>query len=71
MPRISTSASDPLDFCTQCMPSERIARRDFGDIGDGPDGRGNCFDHGTEHPDYGGEEYTCEKCHAILTDDDN
>ena len=41
--RIYTSQSEPLDFCKECAPSERHAMEEFGNCGDGPDGRGNCF----------------------------
>jgi hypothetical protein len=69
MPRIYTSCSDPLDFCQRCFPSEARAERAYGDVGDGPDGRGNCFGYDAEHPSYDGEDYTCERCGKRLTDD--
>lgn len=71
MPRIYTSASDPVDFCRRHFPSEAVASRRFGHLGDGPDGRGDCFEHDAEHPDYEGEDYTCATCHRPLTEADN
>lgn len=71
MPRVRTSTSDPVDFCGRCFPTENEARRDFGDQGDGPDGRGNCFAYDDDHPDYSGEDYHCHRCGVELTDDDN
>ncbi len=71
MPRIYTSASDPLDFCRECFPrSEDEAFEDYGNLGDGPDGRGNCFGYDAEHPPYD-DWYNCEICRKQLTDDDN
>lgn len=74
MPRIYTSASDPLDFCRAHFPkTEARAFEIFGDVGDGPDGRGNCFAYDAEHPDYSNEDYRCFKrsCRKPLTDADN
>ncbi len=71
MPRIYTSTSDPIDFCKRHFPNEAKARLDFGKLGDGPDGRGNCFAHNAEHPEYEGEGYTCEVCNKELTEQDN
>lgn len=71
MPRIYDSTSDPLDFCERCFPSETYAIKKYGNLGDGPDGRGNCFAYEADHPDYEGENYRCEKCHALLTNMDN
>lgn len=71
MPRVYTSTSDPIDFCRKHMPSEAAALVQFGNKGDGPDGRGNCFGHDAEHPDYDGEDYTCHKCRCPLTQYDN
>ena len=65
--RIYTSASDPLDFHPRCFPSLEEAEKKYGNVGDGPDGRGNCFAYDADHPDY--EEfdyYTCEKCGKTL-----
>ncbi|ARQ95242.1 hypothetical protein [Bradyrhizobium phage BDU-MI-1] len=70
MPRIYSSCSDPIDFCKKCFPHEDEAIDQFGDVGDGPDGRGNCFDYDSDHPPYGGEGYTCEECGKELTDED-
>lgn len=71
MPRIYTSASDPLDFCKRCFPGEKTARQRYANVGDGPDGRGNCFSHNDDHPPYEDEDYTCEKCGNRLGERDN
>lgn len=66
--RIYTSANDPLDFCSKCFPlSEDKARELYANLGDGPDGRGNCFGYAEEHPDYDGENYHCCSCGKRLT----
>lgn len=66
--RIYTSADDPLDFCVGCMPSPDEAREEFGDIGDGPDDRGNCFDYDVAHPAYDDDIYVCYRCRTKLYD---
>lgn len=72
MPRVYTSTSDPIDFCYVCFPSEKSAQAKYGNVGDGPDGRGNCFAHDSEHPPYEDDgSYNCEKCGKPLTDGDN
>lgn len=71
MPRIYTSANDPLNFCQGCFPSEQKADEEYGHVGDGPDGRGNCFDYDADHPDYGCEDYRCHKCGRKLKSKDN
>jgi len=71
MPRIYNSASEPLDFCKECFPPEDEATELYGNVGDGPDNRGNCFDYDSDHPMYGGLDYTCETCGKELTDDEN
>ena len=71
MPRIYTSASDPIDFCNVHFPAETDAEDKYGDIGDGPDDRGNCFDYEADHPDYEGDDYTCEVCNCKLTEEDD
>ena len=70
MPRIYTSQSDPLDFCRYCFPSEVVARQRFATLGDGPDGRGNCFEYNADHPGYEDTDYTCEGCGRELGDAD-
>lgn len=71
MPRIYTSDNSPLDFCKRCFPkTEAIAFAEFGNVGDGPDGRGNCFGYDTEHPPYGDIGYDCHKCGKALTERD-
>ena len=72
MPRIYTSASDPLDFCQRCFPkTEAVAMKRYGNVGDGPDGRGNCFGYDDDHPPYDGEDYRCESCNRKLTAKDD
>ena len=67
MPRIYTSTNDPYDFCKRCFPSEKKAQEVYGDIGDGPDGRGNCFEYDAFHPEYDYSGYRCCKCKKSLT----
>lgn len=69
--RIYTSESIPVDFCRDCFPSEQEAIIEFGNQGDGPDDRGNCFAYGEEHPDYDEMDYTCHSCGENLTGKDN
>lgn len=74
MPRIYDSANEPLDFCTECYPTEPVAEKKYGDVaktGTGPDDRGNCFTYDAEHPPYEHEEYDCTKCHVRLNENDN
>ena len=74
MPRIYTSANDPLDFCKKCFPLENIAEDRYGHIGEGPDNRGNCFSYNSEHPPYDVDDvgyYRCAKCRKMLIDEDN
>lgn len=74
MPRIYDSASDPIDFCEACFPSEEEAEERFGNVaitGEGPDDRGNCFAYEAEHPEYSDCDYECEDCGIHLTDEDN
>ena len=69
--RIYASNNDPLDFCRSCFPSEAEAEQDYANLGDGPDGRGNCFAHDAEHPDYSCDDYSCTNCGRRLTEVDN
>lgn len=71
MARVYDSQSNPIDFCWRCMPTETEAQEEYGDLGDGPDGRGNCFGYAAEHPDYDGEDYDCHDCGKRLTAEDN
>ena len=72
MPRIYDSTSDPLDFCQRDFPkTEEAARAKYGNVGDGPDGRGNCFSYDDEHPDYEDDDYRCHTCGKRLTAKDN
>ncbi len=71
MPRIYTSANDPIDFCRKCFPkTPEIATEQFGNVGEGPDGRGNCFDYDAFHPTYREEDYYCCECNKKLDNDD-
>lgn len=67
MPRIYDSASNPNDFCKKHFPSRKDAQEEFGNVGDGPDGRGNCFAYDAEHPPYEDDDYTCRVCGCRLT----
>ena len=69
--RIYTSTNDPLDFCKKCFPSEDEANDRYENLGDGPDGRGNCFGYEEDHPDYCGLNYKCVQCGVLLKDIDN
>lgn len=74
MPRITDSASDPHDFCQSCLPDEEEAAERFGLAvkGEGPDGRGDCYDYCESfHPPYSETDYCCEDCGEPLTDIDN
>ena len=73
MPRIYTSASDPVDFCRHCFPHLEEAQEDYGleAEGEGPDGRGDCFDYEADHPPYADEGYSCEVCGAELWERDD
>lgn len=73
MPRLTDSSSEPHDFCAACFPSLNVAESHYDDVehfGEGPDGRGNCFEYGCEHPPYSMTDYCCEDCGEPLTDDD-
>ncbi len=70
MPRIYTSCNDPIDFCQRHFPSLENAKKKYNNLGDGPDGRGNCFDYNAEHPDYSNDNYTCETCGKKLKERD-
>ncbi len=71
MPRIYDSANNPIDFCRDCFPDEASAEEEFGNVGDGPDGRGNCFGYDDMHPDYDECDYTCHECGKLLTNEDD
>ena len=71
MPRIYTSESDPIDFCEGCMPDEFTAVKVYNTLGDGPDGRGNCFEYEAEHPPYEDTDYKCDICGEVLTNYDD
>ena len=63
--RIYASDNDPIDFCKGCFPSEEEAIEEYGNIGNGPDDRGNCFDYDSYHPPYDAE-YCCAGCGKTL-----
>lgn len=71
MPRVIASNSDCYDFCHICMPTVEEAVAEYGDIGYGPDGRGNCFGYNEDHPPYQETDYTCTKCGDALKTIDN
>jgi hypothetical protein len=74
MPRIYDSANDPLDFCKRCMPGEKTAEARYANVaktGEGPDGRGNCFEYNAEHPPYEDTDYRCVTCKRHLGENDN
>jgi hypothetical protein len=68
--RIYTSDNRPLDFCLACAPTEEDALDDFGDVGEGPDGRGNCYAYDADHPPYETGDYHCHNCEDKLLDCD-
>jgi len=70
MPRIYDSTSDPMDFCKRCFPTKTIALTKYGNIGEGPDDRGNCFAYNADHPPYDEDvdyPYHCHNCGNPLT----
>lgn len=71
MPRIYTSANDPLDFCAQCFVAEQEADEMYGDVGQGPDGRQNCFEYDADHPGYEDTGYCCAACGKLLEASDD
>lgn len=77
MPRITDSSSENHDFCKLCFPNFDNAQAMFDDVeefGEGPDGRGNCFEYDCVAPTYGSDgwgDYECEHCGKELTDNDN
>lgn len=74
MPRIYTSASEPMDFCNDHFPkTEDAAYEEFGPTmcGLGPDDRGDCFSYDSDnHPPYDLDDYKCCKCGKRLTEED-
>ena len=72
MPRIYDSQSEPHDFCLRCFPkTEELAFKKYGNLGDGPDGRGNCFGYDEDHPPYAETDYRCQTCNKLLTEKDD
>lgn len=72
MPRIYASNNDPCDYCAECYPNEdSVTWHRLQNMGDGPDGRGNCFADEADHPDYEDDEYHCQACGELLTNIDN
>jgi hypothetical protein len=66
MPRVYDSTSSPIDFCQDCFPDEKDAWKQYGNVGFGPDRRGNCYGYDTCHPAYEDTDYTCHTCGAPL-----
>ena len=72
MPRIYASNNDPFDFCHNGFPRpEAEAREAYGRMGDGPDGRGDCFEYDACHPPYDGDYYCCAECGMELNEIDD
>jgi len=72
MPRLTASNANVYDFCVECFPTYKQAVEGYGDLGDGPDERGNCFFmDDEEHPTYEYTDYKCEICGKPLTQEDN
>ena len=67
--RIRNSRNDPFDFCADCAPPLAEAEERFADVGEGPDGRKNCFVYDDEHPPYEDgpvDMYSCYECGVPL-----
>ena len=63
-----------LDFCRSCFPKdEDKAFEWYGQDGDGPDDRGNCFGYDEHHPDYEESDspYECHACGKTLPNEDD
>ena len=58
-------------FCQKCFPTENITTQKYGNIGDGPDNRGNCFEYDASHPACEYEGYHCCNCKRLLTEKDD
>jgi hypothetical protein len=73
MPRVYAGNNDPIDYCQQHFPDQAAAQQLHGVqlTGEGPDGRGDCFEHDAAHPDYEGLGYSCATCGVELTADDD
>jgi|TARA_Y100000389_G_scaffold181733_1_gene197672 hypothetical protein len=71
--RIISSASNCHDFCNDCAPDPITAEEEYGNVGDGPDDRGNCYGYDeTERPTYDDDpdhQYNCEECDIVLTEE--
>lgn len=68
--RIYTSTDQIIDLCRGCAAKtpESVAEQKWGHLGDGPDGRGNCFAYDVPAPDYDdGDHYACDLCGRRLT----
>jgi hypothetical protein len=66
MPRIIDSEDSLHDFCIKHWPNDKVAYNRFAC---GGDMRLYCYD--AAHPNYQDKNYTCELCHAPLTNIDN
>ena len=73
MPRVYDSDSSPINYCRDCFPDEAEAEalHKFPVRPTDNDGRGCCFDWGSDHPPYDGEDYRCHKCRKLLTGKDD
>jgi hypothetical protein len=73
--RIYKSNNEFVDYCDGCCPSESEAFELYGDMGDGPDDRGNCFAYDAAAPYYDGYampgEYSCLTCGISLDPEDH
>ena len=65
MPRIYTGSNDPIDFCARHFPKTEVQARVVYGNGEGPDGRGNCFEYDASHPPYD-HGYRCHMCKCQL-----
>lgn len=55
-----------LDYCADCYQEV-----DISDIAESRQLPDDAVDCGVEHPDYVSWDYTCERCHKRLTEEDN
>lgn len=71
MPRLIDSQANPHDFCNFCFYAfEDEHEETYSNLGDGPDGRGNCYAFDVDHPPYE-HDYVCEQCNSTLGAEDN
>lgn len=67
MPRIYDAMNDPADFCADCWIEGRD--RVIEEIEAEGETRG--YLESDDHPDYAGEDYRCDACGKVLTNNDN